>query len=95
MAQTIKSCNYPGEIASRIFEMLNSDVKYSRNEHGVKVIITDTDPKELIYPEGWYYAKGRFRNKHQSTTGMYDEVYMFNSKGVCWSDKAKYCTLTT
>ena len=94
MAQSIKSCDYPGEIASRIFEMLNPDVKYTRIKNGLKVIITDTDPNQLIYPEGWYYAKGTFRNKHQSTSGMYDEIYMVTSKGESWSKIAKYCTLS-
>ena len=57
------------------------------------LIVTDTEPKDLVYPEGWYYAKGSFRNKHMSSTGIYSEVLMMKSDGSFWGDEAKYCTL--
>ena len=54
-------------------------------------IFTDTEPMDLVYPEGWYYAKGTFRNKHTSSNGMYSEVMMFHKDGRRWD--ATYCTL--
>lgn len=94
MAQIVKSCDYPDYIAVTVFEMLNDGiVEGEMNIHGEYVIVTDTEPKNLNYPEGWYYAKGRFRNKHKSTTGLYYEVEMFTKKGKMWRDIADYCTL--
>jgi len=31
-------------------------------------------PRDLVYPEGWAYTKGCFHNKHNSITGLYEEV---------------------
>ena len=45
-------------------------------------------------PEGWYYAKGSLRNKHTSTTGLYEEILMLKSNGNWWEDTALYCTRT-
>ena len=92
MAEVVKSCDLAGDIAARLFEMLNhNEVQYTL-KGGMKVLVTNTEPSELIYPEGWYYAKGALRNKHNSTTGFYDEVYMVNSSGDMWGNIAKYST---
>ena len=94
MAKTVKMCDMSEDIAVEIFRMLNPrKISVERNqEHLGKVIVTDVEPKDLIYPEGWYYAKGTFRNKHTSSTGVYSEVYMKKSNGDFWMDIAKYCT---
>ena len=93
MAEVVKSCNYRGNVAVKVFEMINPGVHYQKDEYGNFVIVTDIQPSNLVYPEGWYYAKGTFRNKHQSTTGLYDEILMMTSDGEFWKDKANYCTL--
>lgn len=96
MAKTVKMCDMRLPIAVKVFEMLNPTtvtVKPAGLGAWSFVIITDTEPENLIYPEGWYYAKGCFRNKHQSTTGMYEEAHMLTSKNELWKDLAKYCTL--
>ena len=93
MAEVVKSCNYRGNVAAKVFEMINPGVRYQKDEYGNFVIVTDIQPSNLVYPEGWYYAKGTFRNKHQSTTGLYDEILMMTSDGEFWKDKANYCTL--
>ena len=96
MATTVKTCDLSGEIAAHLFEMLNRDLVKVERPYGVYgglYIITDTEPMELCYPEGWYYAKGALRNKHQSTTGAYSEVMMIDSDGEYWNERAKYCTL--
>ena len=94
--KTVKMCDMPIEISLKVFEMLNpSEVKILKNDSWFDrfTIITDTEPKDLVYPEGWYYAKGHFRNKHMSTTGFYQEVRMGTSDGKYWAGIAKYCTL--
>ena len=58
MAKTVKSCDFNGTIASKVFEMLNPSyvrVKINVPFYG-RVIVTDVEPKNLTYPEGWYYA---------------------------------------
>lgn len=91
MARTVKMCDVTGNIAARVFEMLNTGkVTIAYDIGHVTAIVTDTEPKDLIYPEGWYYAKGRFTNKHNSTTGMYSAVIMFDTNGDIWN--CQYCT---
>lgn len=93
MAKTIKSCDFNLGIAVKVFEMLNSG-KVQKKILGMNtVLVTDVEPKDLVYPEGWYYAKGSFRNKHTSTTGLYEEIKMCKSDSSFWGDYVKYCTL--
>ena len=96
MAKVVKMCDMPVQIAVKVFEALN----YGKVKAGMNLIypceisiITNTEPKDLVYPEGWYYAKGAFRNKHTSTTGKYYEVNMWTEDGAHWREKAIYCTL--
>ena len=94
MTKVVKSCDFPVEVAIKVFEMLNPRVRafWSPGIDG-RTLITDVEPKDLTYPEGWYYAKGNFRNKHTSTTGVYYEIPMKKSDGTYWEEIAKYCTL--
>ena len=95
MATTNKMCNMSKAIAARVFKMLNEhDVQLKEDGSMGTVIITDIEPKDLFYPEGWYYAKGSLRNKHTSTTGLYEEILMLKSNGNWWEDTALYCTRT-
>ena len=90
-ARVIKMCDMPIEVALKVFTMLNSGkVRVIGNRF---FVITDEEPKNLVFPEGWYYAKGSFRNKHKSTTGMYEEAMMKKSSGEFWKNSANYCTL--
>ena len=82
------------DISAIVFEKLNQGkVKVESRGYFETVIITDVEPKALTYPEGWYYAKGCFRNKHTSTTGAYHEIKMKTSDGRYWDELARYCTL--
>jgi len=92
---TKKMCDMSCLIAAKVFEMLNYGKVKLENEMNPFMlhIITDTEPKYLIYPEGWYYGKGCFRNKHLSTTGIYEEVPMLKSNGTLWSKSAHYCAI--
>ncbi|MEE0790735.1 MAG: hypothetical protein U0M05_05515 [Clostridia bacterium] len=92
MATTVKMCDVNGHIASIVFMLLNEGVSLKDNCFGKKIIVTDIEPTNLVYPEGWYYAKGCFRNKHTSTTGMYEEIPMLKSTGESWEKIARYCT---
>ena len=104
-AETVKMADLPLNLVLEIFRYINLDEETHRSKIKIErlpcealcpeafIIITDTAPKDLIYPEGWYYAKGCFRNKHTSSSGLYSEVSMQNRLGVCWSKLgANYCT---
>ena len=97
MAETVKMCDMNIAVSTKVFEMLNQGkVRVKRPGEDFCThyfIVTDVEPKELIYPEGWYYAKGAFRNKHMSTTGMYQEALMQTTSGKFWKNMATYCTL--
>lgn len=93
MATTVKMCDMSKDIAATVFKMLNYG-KVHLKDHNFfgKIIVTDIEPKNLVYPEGWYYGKGSLRNKHNSTTGMYEEIPMVKSNGDSWEEIARYCT---
>ena len=94
MAQTVKTCDLSKDVAANLFCLLNEGKVF----YGISdimpgnILITDVEPKNLIYPEGWYYAKGSYRNKHNSSTGAYSSVIMLKKDGSFWEDTAKYCT---
>lgn len=89
MERTIKTADLPGRIAAKLFATINKDSMviflnrdpFVEGTHGGPVLICSTNPKELVYPEGWYFAKGHFRNKGNSTTGIYSEVPFYRSGG--------------
>lgn len=94
MAETVKMCDMSAKIAAVVFQCLNyTKIQLKIDRCGNRSIITDVEPKNLTYPEGWYYAKGCFRNKHMSSTGMYEELPMYKTNGERWRDFARYCTL--
>ena len=87
----VKTCDFSGEMAATILSWLNPK-KIQIKKAGRRLeIITDTSPLDLRYPEGWYYGKGCLRNKHESSTGGYDEVPMKTTKGVDWGDIVSTC----
>ena len=93
MAKTVKMCDMSGVIAATVFQLLNPktiDVRIAKDTGRVTRIIASVEPKELIYPEGWYYANGYFTNKHNSTIGAYDAIVMFDNNGEIWD--VPYCT---
>jgi len=93
MAKIIKSADLPANIAVTVFEMLNRGKIRVVYEDGCPVAIyTDVQPKLLKYVEGTYYAKGTFRNKHETSNGTYYEVEMYKYNGTSWRSEATYCT---
>lgn len=94
MANIVKMCDLSASLASFIFKSLNKGkIELVFDECGNRYIVTDVKPLLLTYPEGWYYAKGNFRNKHTSSTGIYEEIPMVKSNGDCWVRTEKYSTL--
>ena len=79
---TIKCCDLDGDTAARLFELLNPrEVALQRSGFvggvdEIREIVVDASTDGLVYPEGWYFAKGRFTNKHNSSTGQYSAIPM-------------------
>ena len=46
--------------------------------------MTDENPQNLVYPEGWEYCNGYFTNKHQSETGVYEKFLVMRSDNTLW-----------
>lgn len=91
-SNVVKMCDLSGKVAAVVFVALNHGKAKLTEDDGQTYIVTDVEPKNLVYPEGWYYAKSNFRNKHNSTDGRYWEIPMRDSKGKFWDDKgARYC----
>ncbi|MBR3280861.1 MAG: hypothetical protein IKI57_03300 [Clostridia bacterium] len=93
MAKVVKSCDFPVGIALHVFKMLNPSITTEPDPFAGSCIVTDTEPMDLTYPEGWYFAKGNFRNKHTSTTGMYSEIPMKKADGTYWCELVNYSTM--
>lgn len=93
MTKVVKMCDMDQRIALTVFKMLNGDRITIEKRPSETVIVTDVEPENLVYPEGWYYAKGSFRNKHTCTTSGYSEIYMERSDGCDWCSIAKYATI--
>lgn len=72
--------------AAKQFDEANEAVRFSPDYYGPGsgAIITDTNPAELNFPDGWYYAKGNFRNKYNTSNPVYDEIPMIKSDGTMW-----------
>lgn len=89
---TVKTADLAASLAANLFAALNPmEVEYMRyhpfNQMALPtagVIITDANPEDLYYPEGWYFAKGNFRNKHNTTSGKYEEIPMLKHDGTPW-----------
>ena len=94
MASIVKTCDLPLQYAVDIFGALNPgkikvkkllksterETLEDRMNYGMGIhIFTDINPEELVYPEGWYFAKSHFRNKHMSTTGLYEEALVWHA----------------
>jgi len=94
MAKTVKMCDMNDNIAALVLQQLNPgkvSVIIERDIGKVIKIITSVEPKELVYPEGWYYSKGHLTNKHNSSTGVYWTVNMHDATtGEIWN--LPYCT---
>ena len=78
--KTVKTCDLTGDIAAKLFVELNPGDLCFTKQRRTKVLISKKAPQYLVYPEGWYFAKGAFRNKHYSTTGIYEEIPLLDER---------------
>lgn len=89
---TVKTADLAASLAANLFAALNPmEVEYMRyhpfnqpSRPTIGIIVTDVNPDELYYPEGWYYAKGYFRNKFNTSSGLYEEIPMHKRDGTPW-----------
>ena len=87
-----KMCNLPIGVATKVFEMIN--LGYVKIEMPGFLIVTDKEPDTLMYPEGWYYSFGVFRNEDRRVgfEKTHQEAEMKTSKGEDWGNLAFYST---
>lgn len=75
----------PINIVVRIFSELNRGKLIIVSGYEQETIITDTNPQDLTYPEGWYFQNGVFTNKYNTSTGRYSEAKIVNNAGKTWT----------
>lgn len=73
-----------GRAAAQAFIGLNPFKDITLNGSGYRMYLaTESDPSKMVFPVGWYTAKGYLRNKHTST-GIYSEIPIFDNLGHMW-----------
>ena len=73
-----------GKAAAKAFMGVNPYKGITLKGNGYDMYLeTDDDPSKMIFPKGWYTAKGHLRNKHMSS-GIYTEIPLFNNLGNMW-----------
>lgn len=85
--EVVKTCDLPKSAAIAAFVALNEDEGKELEVKAVArsyVIQSVQDPAEMLFPGGWYFAKGSLRNKHHSTTGAYAEIEVVDATGRSW-----------
>ena len=88
MVKLIRTADLSARTAAQLMTSINPGIEYVPNNpfchDNVGAIITETHPRDLIYPEGWYFSKGNFRNKHNTSSGVYEEIPMIRRDGSQW-----------
>lgn len=92
--ESYKMSDAPIRVAVDVFSMFNPG-KVNAINHPILglVVITNENPKDLVYPEGWQYKDGCFCNQHHIDTGLYEEVLVLKPNGKKWEKDAIYVTL--
>lgn len=89
--QVVKTCDLPKSAAVAAFVGLNEaeGKKLMTKTEGQSFYLEAIqDPAGMLYPSGWYFAKCHLRNKHNSTTGLYDQVRVVDITGHSWMTHA-------
>ena len=84
----VRTADLSIEIATRIFEALNRGKITLVSSSEQITIVTDTDPKYLTFPEGWYFASGMFTNRYNTSNNSYSEAKTVNLSGETWTGAA-------
>ncbi|MBR3248798.1 hypothetical protein IKF89_02085 [Candidatus Saccharibacteria bacterium] len=89
--KTLKTADFSIRLAAKILAAINpGEVIYTKlDPFGMcsdpnGVLVSYVEPSELTYPEGWYFAKGTFRNKHNTTKGLYESMPIHKPGGLLW-----------
>ena len=60
--KSVKMCDMPLSVAISALKGLNPGKVELRNDYLWGMILVTDETKNLVYPEGWYYAIGNYRN---------------------------------
>ena len=74
------------DMAAKVFEILNNGNLEIVTLYGNPYILTNVEPKDLVYPSGWYYNYGFFRAFHVEN----EFIELYDRSGISWSKKASY-----
>ena len=86
-SKIVRTADLPLSIVVRVLESLNRG-KIILVTYGDDItIVTDTNPRQFIFPEGWYCSNGVFTNKFHATR-HYSEAKIVNSRGSTWMGTA-------
>lgn len=84
----VRTADLPIEIIVRVFESLNRGKITLVSSDEQITIVTDTDPKYLTFPEGWYFASGIFTNRYNTSNNRYSAAKIVNLSGKTWTGVA-------
>lgn len=84
----VRTADLPIEIIVRVFEFLNRGKITLVSSDEQITIVTDTDPKYLTFPEGWYFASGMFTNRYNTSNNRYSAAKIVNLSGKTWTGVA-------
>ncbi len=84
----VRMADLPIHMVVRIFSELNRGKLIIISGYDQETIVTDTNPKYLTYPDGWYFESGVFTNKYNTSTGRYSEAKTVNNSGKAWTGVA-------
>lgn len=84
----VRMADLPINMVVRIFSELNRGKLIIISGYEQETIVTDTNPKYLTYPDGWYFESGVFTNKYNTSTGRYSEAKTVNNSGKTWTGAA-------
>lgn len=86
-SKIVRTADLPLSIVVRVLESLNRG-KIILVTYGDDItIVTDTNPRQFNFPEGWYFSNGVFTNKFHATR-HYSEAKIVNSRGSTWMGTA-------
>ena len=89
----VRMADLPIHMVVRIFSELNRGKLIIISGYDQETIVTDTNPKYLTYPDGWYFESGVFTNKYNTSTGRYSEAKTVNNSGKAWTGVQVVCPI--
>lgn len=74
--KTVRTRDLSGDIVAKLFAALNPGKVHF--DEGEFKLITDSEPSELTYPEGWYYSWGAI---HSNSDNSSNTMELYRSDG--------------